>query len=265
MKIAVVGCGMMGGALARHFAKSHSVVLCDRGMKKSQSLAREIGADAVERINDAVSDADIILLAVKPKNLADVAKATTASLSKKQILLSVLAGTPLAVLRKHFPEVSLVRMMPNLALMCGQGVIGLVEDPYLTPENKKLAQSILEGLGLLHWLAEEKVEALTALSASSPALVYVVLESMIESGISMGFTYSESEEFVLKTVEGAIALLRHSKKHPAELKIQIASPGGTTIAALKEIESTGVRAGIWSSVLAAYHRGLHMTDEFDGK
>ncbi len=262
MKIAIVGCGVMGGAFAKHFAREHSVLLCDTDQRKAQSLAKEIEGKVYERFHDAVQEAEVIVLAVKPKDLAEVAKLIAASFSKKQLLISVLAGTPLSVLKKYCPEATILRIMPNLALTCGQGVIGLVDD-HLSQEMKTKGEYLLSGLGLLAWVPESKIEALGALSGSGPAFVFVLIEAMIESGICMGFTPKEAREFVLKMMEGAVSLVKETQKHPAELKLEVASPAGMTIAGLREMEAAGVRSGILNTFLAAYERGLEMQEEID--
>lgn len=259
MKILVIGCGVMGGALAKHFALHHEVFLYDRQREKSEKLAQEIGAQVAEDLSAAAKEAEAVLLAVKPKDLSGAAK--TISSVTKGILISVLAGTSLATLKKHFSSASVVRLMPNLALTCGAGVLGLTEDPALSESVKKTTAGLLKGLGLVIWLPESKIEALTALASSGIAFVLVMIEAMIEAGILMGFTAVEAEELVLKTLEGSVALLRASNKHPAELKWDIASPGGTTIAGIKEMEEKGVRAGIAAAMLAAYRRNQVLLGE----
>ena len=260
MKIAIIGCGIMGAAFARHFAKEHSLLLCDKNHKKATLLAQELEGEACERCHEAIQTAEVVLLAVKPQDLAEVAKHTASSFSKKKLLISVLGGASLSLLKKYYPESAILRIMPNVALSYGQAVIGLVDD-HLSQEMKNKGESLLKGLGLLAWLPEYKIEALSALAASGPAFLFVIIESMIEGGIAMGFTSIESKEFVLKTIEGAVTLLKETGKHPAELKWEVASPGGTTIAGLKEMESMGVRAGIINTLLACYQRNLQMREE----
>jgi pyrroline-5-carboxylate reductase len=257
MKIAVIGCGVMGSAFAKHFAREHSLLLCDVDRKRAALLSKEVGGEISERFHEAVQEAEVVLLAVKPKDLADVAKSTASSLSNRHLLISVLAGTPLSMLKKYYPEATILRIMPNLALTCAQGVIGLVGEN-LSQEMKSKGEYLLQGLGLLAWLSEDKIEALAALAASGPAFVFVLIEAMIESGICMGFTAKEAREFVIKMMEGAIALLRESGKHPAELKLEVASPAGMTIAGLREMETMRVRAGILNTFLAAYEKSFHL-------
>jgi len=261
MKVVIIGCGVMGSALARHFSKKHSVILCDKGSERSASLAKELGAEVYARQADAVEKADAAVLAVKPKDLPTVAKAIAGSLNKDKIVLSVLAGTPLKALSKHFPEGCLVRLMPNLALTCGEGVIGLADDPLLKAEAKKSVEELLEGLGLLTWLPEEKLEALTSIAGSGPAFLFVLIEAMIDSGIYLGFSSEQSRELALKTIEGAAKLLRTTNLHPGQLKWKVASPGGTTIAGLKELENRAVRGAIMETFIAAYERAHKMAEE----
>lgn len=256
MNITIVGCGVMGSAFAKHFAKKHSVTVCDHDLHRMQALAGEIGGKYQGNVHEAVQDADVILLAVKPKDLASVAKSMT--FDKEKILISILAGTPLSALKSHFPKAVIVRSMPNLALTCGQGVIGLVEDYDLSDDVKKKVDSLMQGMGLYAWMPENKVEALTALSGSGIAFVLLMIEAMIDGGVFLGFSAQESREFVLKTMDGAVALMREHGKHPAELKQQISSPAGTTIAGLKVMEEKGVRSGIFHTLIASYEKALSM-------
>lgn len=261
MKIAVIGCGVMGTAFARHFARKHQVVLCDRDITWARTLSSELQCSCKESLADAVREADAVLLAIKPKDLAGAAQQIASEMGGGKLLISILAGTSLPVLKKHFPSASLLRIMPNLALTCGEGVIGIVDHPDLSESTRKQAESLVEGMGLLVWLPENKMEALTALAASGIGLVFMMIEAMVEGGIFMGFNARESKDLVLKTIEGAIALLKKTGQHPAELKLNISSPAGTTIAGLKEMEERGVRSGIINALAASYHRGVQMRHE----
>lgn len=256
MKIVVIGCGVMGGALAKHFTKKHSVLLVDHNKTRTQALAKEIGAVVEEDVKRAVEEADVILLAIKPKDLTSVAKSIGVFVRKDKILISILAGTSLAMLKQNFPSGVLVRAMPNLGLVYGQGVVGVVENEHHS--TKQTVASLFDGLGLVAWMSEDKIEALTALSGSGIGFILVMIEAMMDGGVHLGFSAGESREFVLKTMEGAVALMKGSNKHPAELKLQIASPAGTTIAGLKVMEEEGVRSGIVHALTACYEKALSM-------
>lgn len=260
MYIAVIGCGVMGSAFARHFAKKHSVLLCDRDEERAGALAKEIGGVYHKSVSQAVKEADVVLLAVKPKDLSTIA-ADVSAFSKGKIVMSILAGTSVAALKPHFPTAIVVRAMPNLGMLCEQGVTGLVDDAELSAEAKKKVEAIMEGAGLNLWLSENKLEAITALSGSGIGFIFVIIEAMIDGGIYLGFTSAESREIVLKTLEGAVALMRETGKHPAELKQQISSPGGTTAAGLKTMEEAGVRSGIIKTLTASHEKALKMAKE----
>lgn len=257
MKIAIIGCGVIGSALARHFALKHQVLLCDHSYEKSRSLAREIGAEAYKQAMEAIELAEMVVLAFKPKDLAAFA-AETAQAFKEQMLVSVLAGTSVSLLKQFFPRSYIVRAMPNLPFICGEGVIGFVETPEMTAQRKKNVEEIFQGLGLLCWLSEEHLEALSAIAGSGPAFVFVIVEAMIASGILLGFTPNEARDFVLKTIEGSVALLKATGKSPLELKTQVASPGGTTMAGLKVLEDRDIHQTLMDTYQATFLRAREL-------
>lgn len=263
MKVAVIGCGIMGTAFAKQLAKTQQVILCDHDFKRAQLLASELKCRAEENPNNAVQDAEAVLLAIKPKDLPSAAKKIAPACAEGKILISILAGIPLSILKRYFPLPTILRIMPNLALTCGEGVIGLLDDGHFSLAFKKKIEDLFEGLGFLMWMPENKVEALTALTASGIGMVFLLIEAMIEGGIYMGFSAEEAKNLVLKTMQGAIDLLNKTGQHPAELKLNICSPAGTTIAGLKEMEDRGVRSGIINALLAAHGRGLQMLHDLE--
>jgi pyrroline-5-carboxylate reductase len=253
MKITVIGTGNMGGAVARHLAKEHSLTLCNRSREKGEALASEIGALFVESPQEAVKGADWVVLAVKPKDLQEIG--AQLKLTKNQILLSVLGGVTLDVLKKAFNKCIIVRLMPNTAVTTGRGIMGLSEDGTLETSKKEEITAAFSGVGHLFWIPDSKMNAFAAFAASSPAFVFVMMEAMMESGIFLGFSSAESREIVTAVFDGAVALMQGSSKHPADLKLQIASPAGTTIAGLRALEDSNVRKPIVDAVLATYNKG----------
>ena len=203
MKIAVIGCGNMGSAFAKHFAKNHCVLLFDRNPSKAEALAKEIKALFEKDLSTAIREADVVLLAIKPKDLSAFAKTAAPFFTEDKILISIMTGATLSVLKRLFPKPVLVRTMPNLALVFGQGVIGVVDDGHFSPQRKTQINSLFEGMGLIAWMPEEKIDALTAVSGSGIGFVLVMIEAMIDGGVHLGFTVKEAREFVLKTMEGA--------------------------------------------------------------
>jgi pyrroline-5-carboxylate reductase len=254
----------MGSAFAKQLTKHEQVVLYDRDIKKANALSSELGCLLQEKLAQAIQEAEAILLAVKPQDLSSLAKAIPPSLLEGKMVISLLAGVSIALLRQSFMSAQvLLRVMPNLALTCGQGVIGLVDHDSLTDLTRKRTNILFQEMGLLMWMPEEKLEALTALTASGIGFVFLIIEAMMEGGVFLGFNAEDSRALVFKTIEGAIALLRETGQHPAVLKLNIASPGGTTIAGLKEMEDRSVRSGVINGILAAYRRGLQMRNDLE--
>lgn len=256
MKIAVVGCGVMGSAFARFLSKKHDIILVSKTKEKADELCKEIDAEVME-LSKAADAADLIILGFKPKDLQLVAAQLSSALAPGKIIMSLLAGTDISTLHKSFPKAQIVRIMPNLALTVGKGIIGVADLSDLV--LKKQIAGILEGMGLLYFLPESKMDAFTALCGSSPAFVFVILEALMEGGVAMGFTFQDARELVLQVFEGSVELMKETQKHPAELKMLISSPGGTTIAGLKEMEAQSVRSGLIQTLFACYAKSQEMS------
>jgi pyrroline-5-carboxylate reductase len=149
--------------------------------------------------------------------------------------------------------------MPNLALNCGESAIGLTTEDSFSKLELNEINSLCEYLGKSYWIPESKFNAFTSLGGSGTAFIFALIESMVEAGISMGFSAAEAQDIVQQTIKGSLALLDNTQKHPAELKWQVTSPGGTTIAGLRKFEEFGVRAGVMNTFLAAYQHAKDLS------
>lgn len=257
MKITVIGCGVMGSAFAREFAKAgHQLTLCDRNQDKGESLAGELNCRYIDEESQAVGGADIVLLAIKPKDLQNLADQLEDL--ESAIVVSILSGTKIDLLKNLFPDSSIVRTMPNLALTCGESVIGVCKDPTLPHEVKKTVDSLFHNMGLVFWTEESKIDAVSALAGSGPAFVIAMIEAMVESGIVMGFRSDEALQLAMQTVIGAVALIQKQSHHPGEIRWQICSPGGTTIEGIRTFEKEGIRGKIIETFLATYQKNKVM-------
>lgn len=249
----------MGGALAQRLSHDNQLFLYDHHGEKAALLAKKGYGKACECVEEALLASKIIILAVKPQSMQQAAELIGNALRENQILVSLLAATTVATLAKHFPTGQIVRMMPNLPLICGEGVIGLSSDEKIKKEDKELLNQTFQSLGKIDWLPEEKINALTALTGSGPAFFFVMVEAMIDAGIAMGFSASDAQGLTYQMLRGSLTLLEQTSKHPAELKWQIASPQGTTIAGLKRLEELAVRGAIMNTFLAAYDRANELS------
>ncbi len=259
MRIAIIGCGNMGTGLAEQLSSDHQLFLHDRDWNWTQELAQQLKEEACQYSIQAIDKAQLIFLAVKPQNLKEVSQQIESHLKNDQVLVSLLAGTSLSMLRQAFPYPIIVRMMPNLAMSYGKGIIGLVNSPDLSTELKQELQNLLSPLGLIYWLKENQIDALTSLTGSGPAFIFALIEGMVEAGIAMGFQASDAQELIMQMLQGCITLLQKTGQHPALLKWKIASPSGTTIAGLRVFEQEHVRSGLIESFLAAYQRAQELS------
>lgn len=244
MKICIIGAGTIGSGIAKRLEKDHTIYLQSRQNKKD--------------LHKSIANADVIILAVKPHSLPALVM-EMGEVKSDKLIVSTLSGLTQKTLSEYFPQVPVIRIMPNLALKTGKAVIGVSEDG-ASDEQKIKIETILSPLGKSYWIPESKFDALTALTGSGPAFVLVMIEAMVEAGIGLGFSHKQSLELVMQMLEGTLSLLREGK-HPAEIKWQIATPGGTTIEGLKKLEDKGLRIAVMEAFHAAAEKAKRMSKQ----
>lgn len=252
MKITVIGCGNMGGALIAHLTKEHNVTICGKDRSKGEGVAAELGGRFEGDLSRAVQGADYVILAIKPKDIEAVAYEISPALTSKQHLISILVGTNLQFLEGLFPANPITRMMPNLAIKVQKGIIGLVGGG---EEKKEGIEGLFSAIGRTFWLEEKQMEAFASFTASSPAFIMVLVEAMVDAGISLGFSKKEALSMSLQVLQGTSSLLEESTETPQALRWQVTSPGGTTIEGVKALEENGFRIAIWEALEASYLKG----------
>jgi pyrroline-5-carboxylate reductase len=257
MKVAFIGCGNMGSALAKGMSGVASLVLFDRHQERAQELAKKLGGIPAKALDEAVRGADFVVLAIKPKDLAETALAL--NLDSKTVIVSLLAGVSLQQLREKFPNNKCVRAMPNLAVGTGQGVTGLVEDLQMSPEIKQRVSALFAPTGLVLWLPENKIDALMSLTACAPAFIAYLIEAFTEGGIHMGFSADQALPLVLRVFEGTLAVIKEQGLHPAVMRWKVASPGGTTIEGLKVLEEHRIHYAIMAALDASLQKSKKLT------
>lgn len=251
-KIAVIGTGVMGSGLSRVLAKHHNLSLCDKNLSSAQELALEIGAESFNKIEETVKEADVVLLAVKPDQLSDIAKELSSTIKPDQVIVSILAGVTQQDLKEKFSKGLLINMMPNVCCFQGEGVVAFADTGELSDEEKEELGIIFQPLGQLFWLPEKKFAPFTALAGSGPAFAFLIIESLVDAGVAMGLTAQEAKDIATGMFLGAIKTVQETGSHPGELKWQVTSPGGCTIAGVKTFEDESVRSGLINTVLSTY-------------
>jgi len=258
LKIAVIGAGNIGGALIGGILKSHlaepkDVVATDAREERRQELEEQWKIRVLATDNrKAVAGRDIVILAVKPHIVPAVLDELRGALRENQIVITVAAGVPLAlyeaVLGNRIP---LFRAMPNIPVVVEEGATAVAGNHATTPEQRKVVEKIFGALGCVVFVEESQLDAVTALSGSGPAYIYMVIEALIDGGKKMGLSQEVATRLTEQTVLGAAKLVRETKLHPAILRDEVVTPGGTTIAAMHELERHGLRAMLISAVETA--------------
>lgn len=262
-KIAFIGGGQMaegliGGLLAGQVCPPELIwvtdPLADRRDRMKSQFAIRIGADNRE----AIAWADIALLAVKPQTLPDVLKETHRVLSKLLVISIVAGATIRSIVEQTTPLTKVIRAMPNTPAMVREGMTALAKGLGVSEDEMRLAREIFESVGRVVLIEERLMDAVTGLSGSGPAYVFQAIEALADGGVKMGLPRATAELLAAQTVLGAARLVLESGEHPAKLKDRVASPGGTTIAGLHELESGGLRATLIAAVEAATKRSQEL-------
>ncbi|MEN9741111.1 MAG: hypothetical protein RIR66_67 [Actinomycetota bacterium] len=262
MTTAIIGTGVMGEALLAGFMRA--------GMPKSEFIATSRRADRSEEIaakygvqvlpnNEAVSKADVVLLMVKPQDMPTVLGEIAPTLNKGALVISFAAGFPIAKIEAALASgTPVIRVMPNTPALVDQGMTAISPGTHCTNEHLETAEKLVNSVGLSVRVPEKYQDAVTAISGSGPAYIFYVVEAMIESGVMLGLPRDVSTELVYQTVMGAATMLKETNTHPTVLREQVTSPGGTTVAALRQFDDFKVRAAFMSAMEAARNRSREL-------
>jgi pyrroline-5-carboxylate reductase len=261
--IGFVGAGQMARALARGFVRAglvsdKQILAFDPSPAALDALKKELPGAVVAHTNERVLlDADVAFLAVKPQHVAQVASEVELS-GADTLLVSIAAGITLARLEELFKTNRIVRVMPNTPCLVGLSAAGYCSASGATTDDRSVVQQLLAAVGIAFELDEKLLDAVTGLSGSGPAFVYVMIEALSDGGVRMGLPRHVATQLAAQTVRGAAEMVLATKEHPAVLKDQVASPGGTTIAGLQAMENSAVRAGLIAAVEAATRRSAEL-------
>lgn len=261
-RIAVIGLGKLGGILLRAFlekklVRAGQVTATVRHQDNTTARGKLFGLAVTTDNSEAVRDADIVLLCVKPAGVETVCREIAPHMSGK-LLISVAASVPTGTIEQHLPGVAVVRAMPNTPSVIGSGMTGLSAGSAATDDHLTLAQSLFDAIGRTVVLDEKHMDAVTGLSASGPAFIYVVLESLAEAGVKVGLPRDVATLLAAQTTLGAAGMVLESGNHPALLKDEVTTPAGCTIDGLLELEEGGLRVTLIKAVVKATERAAQL-------
>jgi pyrroline-5-carboxylate reductase len=269
-RIGFIGCGAMARALAGGLVKAGAspehIVASDPIALQREAFQKTVGSLATDDNAEVVAGSDVVVLAVKPgaveSVLRELAASSRASQLARPLWVSIAAGIPIAALSMPLPdEARIVRSMPNTPALVGAGATALCANERASDGDVALAESLFQAVGTT-WLAprEDLLDAVTGLSGSGPAYIFLILEALGDAGVRVGLPRDAAYQLAFQTVYGAAKLAIDSGQHPAQLKDQVTSPGGTTIAGLEALEVGGVRAALYQAVAAATRRSRELSD-----
>lgn len=264
--IAIIGAGNMGTALIRgilnaKLAAPKKLYASGTRLEKLQTLAAEYGINVTTDNREAVKHAEIVILCVKASVIRAVLVDLKKVLHKGQLIISIAAGVTTASMEKLIgKDVPVVRCMPNIASTVGLGSTAISFGAHVHTAQHDIAIKIFEAVGDVVVVGEQHLDAVTGLSGSGPAYIYMVIEALIDGGVKMGLPRDISTKLAIQTVLGSAKLVKESNVHPAILRDQVTTPGGTTINAIHELESHGLRSMLIDAVATATKRSKELSE-----
>lgn len=265
-RLGIVGCGRMGEAILARLLESgvcsaDQVVVADARAARVDELVDRYGVDGGTGVegNARALAADVVLVALKPQVLPDVLSVEGTAVRDTALVVSIAAGVTTARLDELLPGTpAIVRVMPNTPALVGQGAAVVAAGPRATPDDVALVTTMFAPLGIVRTLPESSLDAVTAVSGSGPAYVFLLAEALAEAGVLAGLSREDAVALANQTVAGAGALLTADRGTATELREAVTSPGGTTAAALRVLEGAGLRAAVLDAVQAAAARAREL-------
>lgn len=260
--LAILGVGVMGetvlSGLLRAGWHPDQIVASHRRSERRDELAVRYGIQMLENTK-AVADAETVILAVKPQDMNDLLAEISPAIKRGALVVSLVAGVDTAFMESRLPEgVAVVRVMPNTPALVDEGMAAISPGSHSTQDHLDRVTEILSATGRVITVPEQYQDAVTAISGTGPAYLFFVVEAMIEAGVHLGLPRSTATELVVQTMLGSAKLLRETGEHPTVLRERVTSPGGTTTAAVRQLEDHKVRAAFLVAMEAARDRSREL-------
>lgn len=262
--IAFIGAGIMGeamirGLLSQNIVTPAQIIASDPWAERLAYMREQYAIHVTAKNSEAAEAGQVVVLSIKPQSLDKVLPDIRGHLRRRDLLISILAGTPITKLANGAAHAPVVRAMPNTPAQIGQGITVWTATPEVDETHKQQAQAILGSLGEEIFMDDERyLDMATALSGTGPAYVFLVMEAMIDAGVHLGFSRHIATKLVFQTMLGSVEYAAQSGKHVAELRNQVTSPGGTTASALYHLEKGGLRTVLSRGIWAAYERSVEL-------
>lgn len=262
--IALIGHGVMGEAILSGLIRdgitpADHIWAAGPRSDRGEELRERYGIHPVTDNQAAAEKADVVILSVKPQRLDRVLENLRGHIRTDAVVISIVAGASIEKLASQLGHTCIVRSMPNTPGQIGAGITVWVTSPSVSEDQKEMVRHILGALGQEVYVEEETyLDMATALSGTGPAYVFMFLEAMIDAGVHLGFPRRISEQLVLQTLSGSVEYYRRKKSHPAALRNEVTSPGGTSAEAIYYLEKAGFRTAISRAIWAAYERSQEL-------
>ncbi|HEX6757704.1 MAG TPA: pyrroline-5-carboxylate reductase [Propionibacteriaceae bacterium] len=260
--LAILGAGVMGetvlSGLLRAGWHADQIVATDRRLERQQELTARYGIKMLEN-TEAVAEAETVILVVKPQDMSDLLSEIAESIKPGTLVVSLAAGIDTTFIESRLPEgVAVVRVMPNTPAQVDEGMAAISPGSHSTQDDLDRVTEILSATGRVITVPERYQDAVTAISGTGPAYLFFVVEAMIEAGVHLGLPRDTATELVVQTMLGSAKLLRETGEHPTVLRERVTSPGGTTAAAVRQLEDHKVRAAFLRAMEAARDRSREL-------
>jgi pyrroline-5-carboxylate reductase len=260
--VAILGVGVMGSTLLAGLLRSGrnaaDLVITGRNVERAEELARTHGVRLMSNV-DAAVDADTLVLVVKPQDMDGLLAEISDHVRPGALVVSLAAGITTGFLEERLPSgTAVVRVMPNTPALVDEGMAAISPGKHCDEGHLNEAEELLRSCGKVLRIPEKHLDAVTAISGSGPAYIFYVVEAMIEAGVLLGMPRATSTDLVVQTLYGAATMLKETGQHPTVLREQVSSPGGTTMAALRQLDDHKVRAAFVTAMEAAAKRSKEL-------
>ncbi len=262
MNVGIIGVGNIGSIIAKLLLQEgHSLFLVDRHIDK---LKRFENCDFAKDVSKLPKKLDVLFLSIKPQDAREVIIKLSKQNHEFKYIISTVTGLQIDEIKEHC-DAKIARIMPNIPISIGKGVVGISYENDTTKEDKDLISKMLLPFGKIVEVKERLISAVTALSGSGPAFIFVIVEALIDAGIKLGLSYEVSMEMILQTLKGSIELLENEGKHPGELRHIVTSPSGTTIEGIYSLEQSGLRGILMKTIFDTYQRAVELSEKVNSK